>query len=270
MKLLLIKWRYNILYKYRNWNCRYRTLQREINFRFSANVSNVIKEHSAIDTIVTFSRRSRRCDSWGMNLLVCICVCVCVCVLCVHGRILSWSQVFRITRGRNPWNTLDDVDERLKLRSPLDGSRRRDRRRTRRRGSRPVIGRCSCKISILIRKTATAARIVGWNRRRNRAALPGRRRRSFEPPRALCTPDGRVSAFRTQWSETNCRHYDTTGESRPRTRRHPRQTNTRAVHTYMLLCAGNRVCVCVYAHPHVSCAKLPPRCFLNFLCTYCT
>jgi len=33
-------------------------------------------------------------------------------------------------------------------------------------------------------------------------------RGSFEPPRALCIPDGRVSAFRTQWSETNCRHYD--------------------------------------------------------------
>jgi len=176
-------------------------------------------------------------------------VCVCACALCVHGRILSWSQVFRITRGRNPWNTLDDVDVRRKLPSLIEGSWQRDRRRTRRRGSRPVIGRCSCKISILIRKTATAARIVGWNRRRNRAALPGRRRRSFEPPRALCIPDGRVSAFRTQWSETNCRHYDATVVNPVR----EHEASVRRIHAQFthIHCyrAGNRVCVCISIFP---------------------
>lgn len=37
---------------------------------------------------------------------------------------------------------------------------------------------------------------------------PPRAEGSFEPPRILCIPDDRVSAFRTQWSETNCCHYD--------------------------------------------------------------
>lgn len=34
-----------------------------------------------------------------------------------HRPILPWSQVFRITRGRNPWNTLDDEHETLPARA---------------------------------------------------------------------------------------------------------------------------------------------------------
>lgn len=46
-------------------------------------------------------------------------------------------------------------------------------------------GRRSCEISILIRKTATAARIVGWNRRRSYAVVPGRRREPKDPSSLL-------------------------------------------------------------------------------------
>lgn len=51
-------------------------------------------------------------------------------------------------------------------------------------------------------------------------------RRSFEPPQTLCIPDGRVSAFRTQWSETNCCHYDHTTTMDPATTRRARRTTT--------------------------------------------
>lgn len=264
MKLLLIKWRYNILHKYIGIEIVVAGLAEGNKFTFLCKRIERMMEHFAIDKTVIFSRRLEGVTPEGWIHLY---VCVCACALCVHGRILSWSQVFRITRGRNPWNTLDDVDVRRKLPSPIEGSRQRDRRRTRRRGSRPVIGRCSCKISILIRKTATAARIVGWNRRRNRAALPGRRRRSFEPPRALCIPDGRVSAFRTQWSETNCRHYDATVVNPVR----EHEASVRRIHAQFthIHCyrAGNRVCVCISIFPMKNFFLAV---FLNFLCTYYT
>lgn len=76
----------------------------------------------------------------------------------LHGYILPWSQVFRITRGRNPWNTLDDERETRNRRAPAPSASswpRSPRNLVHNWGRRP------CKISILIRKSATAARIVG-------------------------------------------------------------------------------------------------------------
>lgn len=66
-------------------------------------------------------------------------------------------------------------------------------------------------------------------------------RGSFEPPRALCIPDGRVSAFRTQWSETNCRHYDATvnpaGEHETTDARGEFARQCAQTHTYAYTCA---------------------------------
>lgn len=76
---------------------------------------------------------------------------------------------------------------------------------------------CSCKISILIRKTATAVRIAGWNRRRIiiETLLLLHFRGSFVAPLLLCVPDDRVSTFRTQWSGSNCGYYDDTATHCP-------------------------------------------------------
>lgn len=85
-----------------------------------------------------------------------------------------------------------------------------------------------------------------------RAVVPASRRRrprgSFEPPRALCIPDGRVSAFRTQWSETNCRHYDATVDPADKHEDHDSPRRIRASkHTLAHVCTQRG---CTRAHTH--------------------
>lgn len=121
---------------------------------------------------------------------------------------LPWSKVFRITRAcklETPWTTSKPfrqvVSGKYSWMEWLVHN----------------LMVCSCKISILIRKTATAVRIAGWNRRRIiiETLLLLHFRGSFVAPLLLCVPDDRVSTFRTQWSGSNCGYYDDTATHCP-------------------------------------------------------
>lgn len=132
---------------------------------------------------------------------------------------------------------------------------------------RPVIGRCSCKISILIRKTATAARIVGWNRRRNRAEWGFLA--DAEDPSSLLGRSAPLMAGSPHLELNGAKliaviMMPRRGESRPRARS-IRETNTCTVYTCILLCAGNRVCVRISIF---SLKNFLLAVFLNFLYTY--
>lgn len=123
-------------------------------------------KHFAVRMIVTSSRRlGVTPEGWIHSMCACACY-VCTAVY-FPGRRCFVLHV-AVIRG-TPWTTRRQRTSKITIvyrrfpvtRSSSDPSKGISFRNW---------GRCSCKISILIRKTATAARIVGWNRRRNRRA----------------------------------------------------------------------------------------------------